>query len=86
MTEKKYKLELYNLNNKDCQVKFREFTSNTEMLSTVFDGDGDVDILTKRFIKKRDACIASNLRKKGTSKKKLNKTQTLFAKLQEIKK
>ena len=31
------KIEVYNIKNKDCQEKFKQFTSNIKMLSTIFD-------------------------------------------------
>ena len=40
------KLELYNLKNKEAQTKFKEYTNNTKMLSTVFESDEDLNILT----------------------------------------
>ena len=86
MNKEDDKLKLYNLNNKECQRKFKEFTSNTKMLSSVFDSDGDVDVLTKRFLKKLDGCIASNFKKIRITKKKENKVDDLYAKLHELKK
>ena len=86
MNKKDDKLELYNLNNKECQDKFKEFTSNTKILSTVFDSDGDIDILTKRFLKKLDGCIATNFKKIRMTKKKENKVDKLYATLHELKK
>ena len=36
--------ELYNLKNKECQKMFKEYTTNTKMLSTVFDAEEDIDV------------------------------------------
>ena len=32
----KNKIEIYNLKNAQCQKKFKEYTSNTKMLSSIF--------------------------------------------------
>ena len=60
-SEKKHKEEIYNLKNRDCQIKFREYTSNSKMLSSIFNSDDDINILTQRFIKKLNGCIKTNL-------------------------
>mgnify|MGYP001166129900 CR=1 FL=1 len=41
----KEKVEVYNLKNSECQAKFKEFTSNTTMLSTVFDANENINVL-----------------------------------------
>ena len=79
------KLEMYNLKNKEGQTKFKEYTNNTKMLSTVFDSDDDIDILTKRFLKKLDGCISLNLKKIRIKKKKDDKEINLHSRLQELK-
>ena len=43
------------------------------MLSTVFDGNDDINVLTERFMKKLDGCIALNFKKIRISKKKNQK-------------
>jgi exonuclease III len=40
------KVELYNLKNAECQSIFKKYTSNTRMLSSVFDANEDLNILT----------------------------------------
>ena len=55
--ENKKKHEVYNLKNIECQKKFYEYTSNKRMLSSVFDAQEDLNLLTHRFIKKLDGCI-----------------------------
>ena len=57
------RIEQYNLKNLECQEKFKAYTSNTNMLSSIFDSKDDIDILTRRFQKKLDGCIAKNFRK-----------------------
>ena len=46
---KNKKHEVYNLKNADCQKKFYEYTSNTRMLSSIFDAEEDLNILTNRL-------------------------------------
>ena len=58
-SDNKTKVEMYNLRNIECQKKFREFSSRTKMLSSVFDSKEDINILAKRFIQKLDGCIKS---------------------------
>ena len=76
---------MYNLKNKEGQTKFKEYTNNTKMLSTVFDSDDDIDILTKRFLKKLDGCISLNFKKIRINKKKDDKEVNLHSRLQELK-
>ena len=45
--------ELYNLNNIECQKKFKIYTTNTKMLSSIFESNDDINILTQRFLKKQ---------------------------------
>ena len=47
--EHRTKVEIYNLKNSQCQKNFKEYTTNTRMLSSVFDAEEDLDILTQRF-------------------------------------
>ena len=50
----KTKLELYNIKNSECQEKFKLYTSNTNMLSSVFDSKDNINLLKQRFPKKLD--------------------------------
>ena len=76
---------MYNLKNKDGQAKFKEYTNDTQMLSTVFDADEDINVLTKRFMKKLDGCIAQNFKKIRIGRNKPDKGVDLHARLQELK-
>ena len=55
------------------------------MLSSIFNCDGDINILAQRFIKKLDGCIKTNLRKVRLSKAKKSKEEHLLDKLRELK-
>ena len=78
------KLELYNLKNNGCQAMFRIYTSNTNMLSSIFDSDEDVNTLTNRFLKKLDGCIAYSFRKTRISQVKDN-DDNLYDKVRYLK-
>jgi hypothetical protein len=49
---KNSKVEVYNLKNLECQKKFHRYTSETKMLSSVFNSKDDINILVQRFLKK----------------------------------
>ena len=63
MNEKTNKKETYNLKNKDAQKKFKEYTNNTKIPSSVLDSEDYIDTLTKRLVKKINGCIAINFKK-----------------------
>ena len=44
-------LKFLNLKNQECQQRFKNYTSNTKMLSIVFDSNEDIEVLTNRFMK-----------------------------------
>ena len=84
-TEEDNKLEMYNLKNEECQKKFKEYTTNTKMLSSVFDTkEGDINIMTNRFLKKLNGCIALNF-KKIRFKQKEDKLEKLHERLRSVK-
>ena len=82
---KKKKHEVYNLKNAECQKKFHEYTSNTRMLSSIFDADEDLNILTKRFIKKLDGCIKMCFKKVRLGNNKDTEEEKLYKKLTILK-
>ena len=63
------RFELYNLKNKECQEQFKAYTSNTKILSSIFDSKDNLDILNARFKKKLDGCIATSFKKIRMSQK-----------------
>ena len=69
----------------EAQTKFKDYTKNKKMLSTVFESDEDMNILTERFMKKLDGCISFNFKKIRINKKKVDKVVNLHSKLQELK-
>ena len=46
----KEKIEMYNLKNEVCQLKFKELTSKKNMAS-IFESNKHLDVLTKKFLK-----------------------------------
>ena len=71
---------LYNFKNKEGQQKFKLLTSNTNMLSSTINEDGDVDKVAKNFFKKIDGCIAACFKKIRVSKKKTIRMMTCMKK------
>ena len=69
----------------NAKKKFKRYTSDTKMLSSIFDSEDDINILVKRFIKKVDGCIKTNFRKVRTNKVKLNQLEKLYIKMNELK-
>ena len=83
--ENKKKHEVYNLKNIECQKKFYEYTSNKRMLSSVFDAQEDLNLLTHRFIKKLDGCIKMCFKKVRLSNTKETEEEKLYNKLAMLK-
>ena len=76
---------MYNLKNKECQKKFKIYTSNTHMLSSVLDSEEDINVLTDRLIRKIQGCIASTFKKVRITNNKKSKLERLYEKLSELK-
>ena len=51
-TMSKDRIETFNLKNRDCQKIFKEATSNTKKLSSIFDNNKDLNSCTKKFAEK----------------------------------
>ena len=83
---KSEKIEFYNLKNKDCLAKFKSYTSESNMLSSIFDSNDDIDALTKRLVKKINGCIAMNFSKRrmGTKEDTTNNND-LFSRMSSLK-
>ena len=85
ISEKRKKSEVYNLKNAECQKKFFKYTSNTKMLSSVFDSKDDLEILAKRFIKKLDGCIKNTFKRVRVNKYKESEEEKLYKKMRLLK-
>ena len=79
------KVEVYNIKNKECQDKFRNYTSNTNMLSSIFDSNDDINILTQRFLKKLDGCIKRNFKRVRINNNKPFEQDKLYTRMRELK-
>ena len=80
-----HKVELYNIKNLECQQIFKKYTSNTKMLSSVFDSDDNLNVLTNRFIKKLDGCIKHSFKKVRVSNNKPSGANKLYDRMRELK-
>ena len=85
VNEKTNKKETFNLKNKEAQKKFKEYTSNTKMLSSVLDSEDDIDTLTRRLVKKINGCIAINLKKVRINTAKKTPLEKLYEKVNRLK-
>ena len=68
-TVPKNKNEIFNLKNVDGQLKFKEVTSNTDFLSSVFDDSNNIDVITKKFLKRLNGCLHQSFQKINISDK-----------------
>ena len=85
-SNKKEKIQVYNLRNKECQAKFKAFTTETKMFFTIFDGSNDINILTERLIKKINGSIATNFTKRRIAFKDAEtKYDDLYKTMRELK-
>ena len=76
---------MFNLKNVECQKKFKEFTSNTQMLSSILDAKDDLELLSQRFIKKLNGSISMNFKKIRVSSSKESTQDKLYKKMRNLK-
>ena len=80
------KIEVFNFNDKDVQKRFHEMSSNITKLSGIFDSNEDINIQTKKFIKKLDGILHQSFKKikiNGTQNKEID---DLFKQQKQFKK
>ena len=82
---KKEIIEVYNLNNKECQAAFKKYTSETNMLSSCIDEEGDIDKVINNFMKKLDGCIAVSFKKRRVGQNNFKKVDTPHDKMRHLK-
>ena len=75
---------MHNLKNTQCQEKFKSLTSKTSM-SKIFDSKKDINILTKKFLKRLNGCISECFSKNRSTKKGNNKITKLYEQLHIMK-
>ena len=59
----KHKIEKYNLKNHEGQERFRKHTSTEGILSKIIDNNPDVNIATKKFLKRIKGCVSQTFKK-----------------------
>ena len=69
---------MYNLKNKECQAKFKEMTSNSNILTSAFDNSEDLNTCTKQFLKSLNQCIRKCFKKIRIVDKPNKETEELF--------
>ena len=69
---------MYNLKNKECQAKFKEMTSNSNMLTSAFENSEDLNTCTKQFLKSLNQCIRKCFKKIRIVDKPNKETEELF--------
>ena len=85
ISDKSSKVDVYNLKNPECQTKFKRYTSNTNMLSSVFNSKDDINIMVQRFLKKVDGCIKMNFKRVRINKLKKSQIEVLYDRLRLMK-
>ena len=84
-SKKQEKNEIYNLKNKLGQKKFKEKTTNTNYLSSVFDDETvDVNISANRFIKRLNKIIHQCFNKVRITDRNDKQTESLYAKWRNL--
>ena len=78
--QKKERIETFNYKNKECQLKFKENTTKTSSLSSIFDTREDLNIATKHFIKRLNGFIFESFKKIRISEKFNSEIVQLFEK------
>ena len=73
----KDKCELYNIKNKEGQIKFKELTSKTNM-TKLFNEEKNIEVATDKFIKQVNKAIKTSFRKIRINNKRKGKIQQLY--------
>ena len=82
---RKDRVEIYNLKNKKCQAAFKEITSKPGILSSIFQKDNDLNVCTKKFIKRLNGCIQEAFKKIRISDKRNDEIEKLFGRRRDLK-
>ena len=86
-SEGNIRTEIYNFKDKEGLERFKKCTSSTNMLSSVFNSKEDINILTHRFLKKLNGCLAMSFKKvRIDNNKRTDKIQKLHDKMANLKK
>ena len=74
------RIELFNLKNRESQTKFKEMSSGNNNLSSIFDSKDDLNICTKRFLKKLDEYLFKCFKKVRICERPNKDIENLFEK------
>ena len=69
---------MFNLKNKACQLTFREQTSNSTLLSSIFDKEEDLNKATKMFLKRLDTCLYKCFKRIKVTERSNRELEDLF--------
>ena len=83
--EKKERVEIFNFKNLDCQAKFKQITTKTKELSRIFLKNEDLNVATKKFLKRLDGFILEAFRKIRISEKTNKNIENLLNKRRVLK-
>ena len=75
---RKTNIELFNMKNEECQLIFKESTSNSDFLSSVFDSDKNINSLTKKFLNQLNGVIHSSFKRVRINDKPNDVLEELF--------
>ena len=67
------RIEMYNLKDINGLKKFREITSRDNFLSGLFEEEGNIEIKTKKFLKRLNYCLSVSFNKIRINKSRKNK-------------
>ena len=56
-------MEVFKFNDKDSLKAFKELTTNTKQLSQIFDNNKDLNVQTKKFIKRLKGFVSESFKK-----------------------
>ena len=72
------KIELFILKNSECHIKFKEVTSSSDFLSSVFNSSSDLNSLTNKFLKRLKGCLHESFKKIKVSDRTNKELEELF--------
>ena len=77
---------MFNLKNRNCQIKFKELTNSGTFLSEVFDNHDDLNKATNIFIKRLNQVIQKSFKKIRISDRPDKELEALYVKRNILKK
>ena len=77
---KSKRIEMFNLKNRNCQIKFKELTTSGTFLSEVFENNDDLNKATNIFIKRLNQVIQKSFKKIRISDRPDKELEALYVK------